>query len=33
VSHVAFMYGDIRKLYLIFGYQVALDNPRITVRP
>jgi len=33
VSHVAFMYGDITKLYLVFGYQVALDNPRITVRP
>jgi hypothetical protein len=33
VSHVAFLYGDITKLYLVFGYQVALDNPRITVRP
>jgi hypothetical protein len=33
VSQVAFMYGDITKLYLVFGYQVALDNPRITVRP
>ncbi len=33
VSRVAFMYGDITKRYLVFGYQVALDNPRITTLP
>jgi hypothetical protein len=30
VSHVAFLYGDLTKLDLVFGYQVALDNPRLT---
>ncbi len=33
VSHVAFLYGDITQRYLVFGYQVAMDNPRITTMP